>query len=183
VRKKAYAQDWNGPENRALIARLLDEAGAPQAPRRAGRGPPGLLARATRPRPRPAARPRCADARRATAPGPRLPQLAAARASPWRLAGWRAGASPVRATVPVAVPAGAAGGVDGPGAVHAVVEGPAAAILVLRVRPPALRDGVLVGGAAAAAAPGDVVLPRGAGAVTVHAVVVGRADQRAARAP
>jgi thiol-disulfide isomerase/thioredoxin len=32
VRKKAYAQDWNGPENRALIARLLDEAGAPAAP-------------------------------------------------------------------------------------------------------------------------------------------------------
>jgi hypothetical protein len=93
------------------------------------------------------------------------------------------GRETVRATVPVAVPAGAAGGVDGPGAVHAVVEGPAAAILVLRVRPPALRDGVLVGGAAAAAAPGDVVLPRGAGAVTVHAVVVGRADQRAARAP
>ncbi|MGZ8377483.1 MAG: TlpA disulfide reductase family protein [Gemmatirosa sp.] len=29
VRKKAYAQDWNSPENRALIARLLDEAGAP----------------------------------------------------------------------------------------------------------------------------------------------------------
>jgi peroxiredoxin len=29
VRKKAYAQNWNGPENRALIARLLDEAGAP----------------------------------------------------------------------------------------------------------------------------------------------------------
>ena len=28
VRKKAYAQDWNSPENRALIARLLDEAGA-----------------------------------------------------------------------------------------------------------------------------------------------------------
>ena len=25
VRKKAYAQDWNSPENRALIARLLDE--------------------------------------------------------------------------------------------------------------------------------------------------------------
>ena len=32
VRKKAYAQDWNSPENRALIARLLDEAGAPPAP-------------------------------------------------------------------------------------------------------------------------------------------------------
>ncbi len=32
VRKKAYAQDWNSPENRALIARLLDEAGAPAAP-------------------------------------------------------------------------------------------------------------------------------------------------------
>ncbi|HEY0779097.1 MAG TPA: TlpA disulfide reductase family protein [Gemmatirosa sp.] len=25
VRKKAYAQDWNSPENRALIGRLLDE--------------------------------------------------------------------------------------------------------------------------------------------------------------
>lgn len=25
VRKKAYAQDWNSPENRALVARLLDE--------------------------------------------------------------------------------------------------------------------------------------------------------------
>lgn len=32
VRKKAYAQDWNSPANRALIARLLDEAGAPPAP-------------------------------------------------------------------------------------------------------------------------------------------------------
>jgi alkyl hydroperoxide reductase subunit AhpC len=31
VRKKAYAQDWNSTENRALIARLLDEAGAPPA--------------------------------------------------------------------------------------------------------------------------------------------------------
>ena len=31
VRKKAYAQNWNSPENRALIARLLDEAGAPPA--------------------------------------------------------------------------------------------------------------------------------------------------------
>ncbi len=28
VRKKAYAQDWNSPENRALIGRLLDESGA-----------------------------------------------------------------------------------------------------------------------------------------------------------
>lgn len=28
VRKKAYAQDWNSPENRALIGRLLDEPGA-----------------------------------------------------------------------------------------------------------------------------------------------------------
>ena len=33
VRKKAYAQNWNGPENRALIARLLAEAGAPAAAR------------------------------------------------------------------------------------------------------------------------------------------------------
>jgi peroxiredoxin len=32
VRKKAYAQDWNSRENRALVARLLDEAGAPPAP-------------------------------------------------------------------------------------------------------------------------------------------------------
>ncbi len=32
VRKKAYAHDWNSPENRALIARLLDEAGAPPGP-------------------------------------------------------------------------------------------------------------------------------------------------------
>lgn len=32
VRKKAYAQNWNSPENRALVARLLDEAGAPPAP-------------------------------------------------------------------------------------------------------------------------------------------------------
>jgi len=31
VRKKAYAQDWNSETNRALIARLLDEAGAPPA--------------------------------------------------------------------------------------------------------------------------------------------------------
>jgi len=28
VRKKAYAQDWNSPENRALIGRLLDEPAA-----------------------------------------------------------------------------------------------------------------------------------------------------------
>ncbi len=28
VRKKAYAQDWNSPENRALIGRLLDEQSA-----------------------------------------------------------------------------------------------------------------------------------------------------------
>ena len=28
VRKKAYGQDWNAPENRALIGKLLDEAGA-----------------------------------------------------------------------------------------------------------------------------------------------------------
>ena len=31
IRKKAYAQDWNSETNRALIARLLDEAGAPAA--------------------------------------------------------------------------------------------------------------------------------------------------------
>ena len=30
IRKKAYAQDWNSPENRALIARLLDYVGAPR---------------------------------------------------------------------------------------------------------------------------------------------------------
>lgn len=28
IRKKAYAQDWNSPENRALIGRLLDEPAA-----------------------------------------------------------------------------------------------------------------------------------------------------------
>ncbi len=28
IRKKAYAQDWNSPENRALVARLLDEPGS-----------------------------------------------------------------------------------------------------------------------------------------------------------
>lgn len=32
VRKKTYTQDWNSPENRALVAQLLDEAGAPPAP-------------------------------------------------------------------------------------------------------------------------------------------------------
>jgi cytochrome c biogenesis protein CcmG, thiol:disulfide interchange protein DsbE len=31
IRKKAYAQDWNSETNRALIAQLLDEAGAPPA--------------------------------------------------------------------------------------------------------------------------------------------------------
>jgi peroxiredoxin len=31
IRKKAYAQDWNSEANRALVARLLDEAGAPPA--------------------------------------------------------------------------------------------------------------------------------------------------------
>ena len=28
IRKKAYAQNWNSDVNRALVARLLDEAGA-----------------------------------------------------------------------------------------------------------------------------------------------------------
>ena len=32
IRKKAYAQDWNSDANRALVRRLLDEAGAPPAP-------------------------------------------------------------------------------------------------------------------------------------------------------
>ena len=31
IRKKSYTQDWNSETNRALIARLLDEAGAPAA--------------------------------------------------------------------------------------------------------------------------------------------------------
>lgn len=31
IRKKSYAQDWNSETNRTLIARLLDEAGAPPA--------------------------------------------------------------------------------------------------------------------------------------------------------
>lgn len=31
IRKKAYTQDWNSETNRALVARLLDEAGAPPA--------------------------------------------------------------------------------------------------------------------------------------------------------
>ena len=31
IRKKAYAQNWNSETNRALVARLLDEAGAPPA--------------------------------------------------------------------------------------------------------------------------------------------------------
>jgi peroxiredoxin len=31
IRKKAYAQNWNSEANRALVARLLDEAGAPPA--------------------------------------------------------------------------------------------------------------------------------------------------------
>jgi peroxiredoxin len=34
IRKKAYAQDWNSDANRALVRRLLDEAGAPPAPER-----------------------------------------------------------------------------------------------------------------------------------------------------
>jgi peroxiredoxin len=41
IRKKAYAQDWNSEANRALVTRLLDEAGAP---RDAGR-PPRTAAR------------------------------------------------------------------------------------------------------------------------------------------
>jgi len=32
IRKKSYTQDWNSEANRALVARLLDEAGAPPAP-------------------------------------------------------------------------------------------------------------------------------------------------------
>ena len=31
IRKKAYAQNWNSEANRAIIARLLDDAGAPPA--------------------------------------------------------------------------------------------------------------------------------------------------------
>jgi len=31
IRKKAYTQDWNSETNRGLVARLLDEAGAPPA--------------------------------------------------------------------------------------------------------------------------------------------------------
>ncbi|AHG90099.1 alkyl hydroperoxide reductase/ Thiol specific antioxidant/ Mal allergen [Gemmatirosa kalamazoonensis] len=31
IRKKSYTQDWNSETNRALVARLLDEAGAPPA--------------------------------------------------------------------------------------------------------------------------------------------------------
>ena len=30
IRKKSYTQDWNSETNRALVARLLDEAGAPR---------------------------------------------------------------------------------------------------------------------------------------------------------
>jgi peroxiredoxin len=32
IRKKAYSQNWNSEENRALVRQLLDEAGAPKAP-------------------------------------------------------------------------------------------------------------------------------------------------------
>jgi peroxiredoxin len=32
IRKKSYTQDWNSEANRALVAQLLDEAGAPPAP-------------------------------------------------------------------------------------------------------------------------------------------------------
>jgi hypothetical protein len=31
IRKKSYVQDWNSEANRALIASLLDQAGAPPA--------------------------------------------------------------------------------------------------------------------------------------------------------
>jgi peroxiredoxin len=54
VRKKAYAQDWNAPENRALVARLLDEAGAPLGPPAAPT--PGVVPD-DRPRTAPAAAP------------------------------------------------------------------------------------------------------------------------------
>ena len=30
IRKKSYTQDWTSQPNRALVARLLDEAGAPR---------------------------------------------------------------------------------------------------------------------------------------------------------
>jgi thiol-disulfide isomerase/thioredoxin len=55
VRKKAYAQDWNSSENRALVARLLDEAGATR------RGAPAADRRRATHGGRPAAAPSMTD--------------------------------------------------------------------------------------------------------------------------
>jgi hypothetical protein len=106
------------------------------------------------------------DARRR--PGPRLPQLAAALALAVALWLVARGREPVRATVLVD---------DGrrafaPGAVHAVVEGPAASVLALRVRPPALRGDAPDGPSGRGLAPRDVELPDGMGDVTVREVLV-----------
>jgi peroxiredoxin len=49
VRKKAYAQDWNSRENRALVKRLLDEAGAPEAPTATVEPRPATAAAGARP--------------------------------------------------------------------------------------------------------------------------------------
>jgi hypothetical protein len=101
-------------------------------------------------------------------PGVQLPQLAAAivvAVAVWLVA---RGREPVRASVPV----DGAGRAFPPGTVRAVVEGPAASVLTLRLRPPALRGPGPAGAGAPAPGPRDVALPDGAGDVTVREVVV-----------
>jgi hypothetical protein len=102
-------------------------------------------------------------------PALQLPQLAAAVVAAVALWLVARGREPVRAAVPV----DDLGGAFRPASVHAVVEGPAASVFTLRVRPPALRPGVRGGAGAPAPAPHDVELPEGMADVTVRAVVVG----------
>ncbi len=106
------------------------------------------------------------EARRAVAA--RLPRVAAALAvavALWLVARAR---DRVRATVPVV----SEGDAFAPGAVHAVVEGPAASVLTLRVRPPSLREGARAAAGAPAPGPLDVRLPDGVRDVAVREVLV-----------
>jgi hypothetical protein len=99
-------------------------------------------------------------------PSIRWPQLAAATVvgvTLWLVA---RGREPARATVPV----DDAHGRYPARSVHAVVEGPAASLLTLRIHPPVLRDDVRAG--ARALTPRDVDLPEGMDDVTVRAVVL-----------
>jgi hypothetical protein len=113
--------------------------------------------------------------------GPQLPQLAAALVVAVALWLVSRGRERVRAAVPVdvsapasdAAPGGArTGAAFAPGTVEAVVEGPAASVLTLHVRPPWLRAGAAGRAGVPVLGPGDVELPDGLGDVMVREVVV-----------